>query len=342
MAGIGSVSILGRHAAGVTSVRVLGDGRVLSASLDRTLHDWSSGKTVIKFPKVTLYSKKVPTLATTFAAAPEYLACAMHNATVDLYSLAGKLLRKLPNPQEKSSYPNNFHTVAVHPGEPQILAGSNGGYLVVWSAAGEILWRETGFRLINTVRFLRGGKFLLAQEWDPWVHIFDFETKKRVQWETSLMETSANWVTACAAPAGSKVDFVLSTLDADECRLVGANLDRAEPVWDVETESRIHEVCFLPDGRHLLAGGDSGVLELWDTQGGEARRLDLRSHPVTAGAISDDPGPAQGLIRTTPELDDEVYPPWTIHTLDVSADGSFAALGLANGLVLKVALEASL
>jgi hypothetical protein len=44
------------------------------------------------------------------------------------------------------------------------------------------------------------------------------------------------------------------------------------------------------------------------------------------------------IILTAPVLDEESYPPWTIHCLDVACDGSFAVVGLANGLILRVQL----
>jgi WD40 repeat protein len=335
----------GRHDAGVTSVRLSPDGqRVFTSSLDRTVRVWNGGKTLIRFPSVRLYSgsKPVPTLATTLAVNGKYLVCGMHNGTVDLYSPAGgKRIRTLPNPQVRSAYRYNFHTVAVHPSDPEIIAGSNGGYLAIWSASdGEILWRETSFRLINTVRFLRGGQFLMAHEWDPWLHIWDLETKQRLRLETSIMETSANWVTACAAPAGSRFDFAISAVDADASTLIGVNLDRPEPLWEATAEARVHDLCFLPDGRHLLAGGDAGTLELWDTARDDApQRLSLRAEPSLAGEFTTGSGRRSGLILTTPTLDEEFYEPWTIHSLDVAADGSFAVLGMANGLVARVALE---
>ncbi len=320
-----------------------GGSPVFTSSLDRTVRVWGGGETLIQFKSVRRYSKLLPTLATAMTVNEKFLVCAMHNDTVQLHSpKTGRTLRKLPNPQERSAYAYNFHTVATHPEDPRIIAGSNGGYLVIWSADGEILWRETTFRLVNTVGFLRGGKLLMAHEWDPWLHVWDFETKKRLKFDTALMDTSANWVTACVAPPGSKFDFVLSTEDADESILVGVNLDSPEPLWQGSANGRVHDLRFLPDGRHLLSGGDSGVLELWDAGGDDApRRLDLRADAALAGDFGEDAGRKAGVILTVPTLDDEFHPPWTIHSLDVAPDGRFAVLGMANGMVLRVALDES-
>jgi hypothetical protein len=71
----------------------------------------------------------------------------------------------------------------------------------------------------------------MAHEWDPWIHVWNFETRKRVRRETSLMDTSANWVTACGAPKGSPLDFAIGTEDTDESAAIGANLDREDPLW---------------------------------------------------------------------------------------------------------------
>jgi hypothetical protein len=102
----------------------------------------------------------------------------------------------------------------------------------------------------------------------------------------------------------------------------------------------VHDLCFLPDGRHLLTGGESGILELWDAESdGPPQQLDLRSEPEVAGDLDDEPGRSGGLILTTPTLDPEFCPPWTVHSLDVAADGSFAACGMANGMVWRFALE---
>ena len=184
----------------------------------------------------------------------------------------------------------------------------------------------------------------MAHEWDPWIHVWDFQTKERARLETSIMETSANWVTACAAPSGSKLDLVIATEDCDESRLIGVNLDHSDPVWDVATDSRIHDLCFLPNGRHLLSGGESGVLELWDTENGKqaAQRLDIRAEGALAGHFVNESARASNLILTTPTLDGVSHSPWTIHSLDVGAKGDFAAFGLANGMVVRVALEDAL
>jgi WD40 repeat protein len=341
---LGSPVILGRHDAGVTAVRIgPGGAPIFTSSLDRTVKIWGGGETLIQFKSVRRYSRLLPTLATTLAVNEKFLVCAMHNDTVQLHSpKTGRLLRKLPNPQERSAYAYNFHTVTTHPTDPGIIAGSNGGYVVIWSAAGEILWRETSFRLVNTVCFLRNGKLLMAHEWDPWLHVWDFETKQRLKLNTSLMDTSANWVTACVAPTGSKFDFVLSTEGADESMLVGVNLDSPEPLWQRSANARVHDLRFLPDGRHLLSGGDSGVLELWDTGNHDApQRLDLRADPALAGEFDEDGGRKTGMILTIPTLDDEFHAPWTIHSLDVGHEGTFAVLGMANGMVLRVALDQS-
>jgi WD40 repeat protein len=88
---LGKPALLGRHAAGVTSVRISpSDQRVFSSSLDGKVRVWGSRKAFIHFPKVRLYpkSKMVPTSATTLAINDKYLVCGMHNGTVELYSPA--------------------------------------------------------------------------------------------------------------------------------------------------------------------------------------------------------------------------------------------------------------
>ena len=337
----GTLSILGAHTAGVTSIRVSPDGRIFSASLDSTIREWPSGKTLIRFPKIRLYHKLVQPHCLNLALAGNVIVCGMQHGTVNLYGSDGAFLRDLPNPIEKSAYPYNFHTVTANPSDPDIIAGSNGGYLVVWSAKeGKIIWRETSFRLINTVRFLKGGSVLMAHEWDPWIHLWSFDTFQRIRWQTSLMETSANWVTACAAPANSKLDLVIATEDSDESSLIGANLDTAKQLWSGSSEARIHDVAFLPDGRHLLSGGDEGTLELWNlARKGASQKLHLRDAPELAGKIAAPPKRRSGIILTAPVLDEDSYPPSTIHCLDIAPDASFAVLGLVNGLVLRVELR---
>jgi WD40 repeat protein len=337
-----SIVKLGKHDHGVTSVCISRqEQRVFSSSSNGTIREWPTGRTFVSFQRVRLYrgSDPVQPYCISLAVNDKYLICGMHHGTVEVYSLAdGHLIQKLHNPIEKSSYQYNFHTVTAHPADSDIIAGSNGSYLVVWSAQdGKIVWRETSFRLINSVRFLRGGHILMAHEWDPWIHVWDFETRKRIRWETTLMDTSANWVSAAEAPAGgSKLDFVLSTEDADDSALVGANLDASEPVWQGLSEARIHAINFLPDGCGLLTGGDAGKLELWNTSTADLpQQIDLRTVGALAGEFGEPPRRKQQLILTTPVLDGS-YPPWTIHCVAVAPDGSFGIAGLANGLVLRI------
>jgi WD40 repeat protein len=340
---LGAITIPGSHAAGVSSVRIAGDRRILSASLDGTLREWPGGRTLVRFPQVHLYagSEPVQPYCLNLSVNEKYLICGMQHGTVQLFSPDGAPVRTLPNPIEKSAYQYNFHTVTAHPADPDIVAGSNGGYLAVWSARdGSIVWRETSFRSINCVRFLRGGQFLMAHEWDPWIHLWDFAERRRIRWDTELMETSANWVTGAVAPTGSTVDFLIAAEDADGAMLVGANLDRSEVGWLGRTKGRIHDLAFLPDGRHFLTGGDAGTLELWDMDSYDpSQELHLRSAPALAGRIGEASERGGGIILTAPVLDEDFYPPWTIHCLDVSRDGSFAVAGLANGLVLRIEID---
>lgn len=330
------VEILGKHAAGVTAVCVEPAGRrIYSASLDGSVREWKAGgsRELVRFaPKDDLQP-----YALTLALASASLVCGMQYGTVELRSAAtGSLVRELPNPQERSSHADDFHTVAVHPADPDVIAGSNGRYLPVWRAGdGQLLWRENGFRGINCVRFLRNGRYLMAHEWDPWIHLWDFEKRERVEWQTSIMETSNNWVTAAAAPLGSKLDFVLAGFDGNNAELIGVNLDSPDAVWRATTEGRVHAVSFLPDGRRLLTCGDTGIVELWDLDSWEdPQQLDLQP---ASGAE-----PRQvttGVMLTRPDLDEEFHQPWTVHTLDVAGDGSFAVFGLAGGEVGTVSLR---
>jgi WD40 repeat protein len=331
----------GLHIGGVTCVKVVGE-MIYTAGVDqrvlRHAPDGSLGE-LIRFADVRLYPRepKAKPYAAWFDISHGLIACAMKHGIVEIHDVAsGKHIRSLENPPVGSAYHRDFDSVAFHPGDPNLIAGSNGRYAVVWDATtGQQLWRDTMGSRINTTTFLGRGKHILLQEWDPLLRILNWPGGKSAGYQFEMVEGSWNLVTSRACPVDGKIDFAVSALDADGGVVLGMKLGHEKPVFKRKMDERIHDIDFTLDGRHLLAGGDRGILRIFDTRSKKSAQIDLGKLPEVSALP---PGSSSSMILCTRELEHDSYPNAAIHCISCSSTGDWAAVGLVGGLLLKVPL----
>lgn len=332
--------MLGRHDGGVTAVRVAQDGRsIYSASADQTIRIWEPGgfRELVRFGSVDHYGTghPAPLYAQALALQDSKLACALKHGTVRLLdAVSGAILKEFENPKRGSSHPYDFCTVDVH---GDLIAGSNRGWIVVWRAStGEVLVQERGYSGINAVAFLRQGSVLMAQDWMPAIALWDPKTWKSRGLDSTVADEGWNLVTSRPAPQGSRADFVVSALDDEGGHLLAIHLDEPDPLWQGHRDDRIHDACFLGDGRHLVSGAGDGFLELWDTEGQAEplQSIDMEFAEPLRGQFEEPDLLASGVIHTTPELDPDSSLPWAVQTVAVG-DG-FVVAGLVAGHLVRM------
>jgi WD40 repeat protein len=331
----------GRHKGGVTCVQVIGE-EIYSAGTDQRILRHApdgSSKELIRFADVQLYPRepKAKPYAAWFDISRGLIACAMKHGVVELHDAeSGKHIRSLDNPPVGSAYHRDFDSVSFHPADPSVLLGSNGRYAVVWDTkTGEQLWRDTMGSRINTAAFLSDGKHLLLQEWDPLLRILNWPGGKSAGYQFEMVEGSWNLVTSRPSPVKGKIDFAVSALDADGGHVVGMKLGKEEPVFQYDFDERIHDLAFTPDGQHLLAGGDAGVLHMLGARSKKSAKIELSVASEVAALPA---GSSSPMILCTRELEDDAYPGTAIHCISCAPDSKWAAVGLVGGLVLKVPL----
>jgi WD40 repeat protein len=128
----------------------------------------------------------------------------------------------------------------------------------------------------------------------------------------------------------------VSAIDADGGYVLGMKLGKEKPVFERKVDERIHDLDFTPDGHHLIAGGDSGILHLFDTRSKKTKRIDLNELPEVQAMPAGSFGP---MILCTRELEEDAYPSAAIHCLSCAPTGDWAAVGLVGGLVVRVPLQ---
>jgi WD40 repeat protein len=342
------IQVLGRLEGGINDLAILDANSLLTAGTDGTILRWNIHSSApdrpwIHFDAVKRYPKEPPVQMSALALAhtTDFLACALKHGVVEIRNLqTGNLIRSLDNPQVGNKHPFDFCSLAFNPQNPRELAGTNRNYAVVWNIeTGQIILRDHEFRAANTVAFLRNGTKLLAQEWDPWLHLYEWPGAKRIRWQYELMESSYNFLTSRAAPRQSPFDFVLSALDADGGHLIAMNLDQEEALWESHLPDRQHDIDIAPDAKLIITGGDDGILRAIDSSGDEQLSIDLTTHPDVASEAESAGDPnSSGLILTTNDLEDDAYPTTAIHRLKFLPNAQSAVIALVGGLLLHVQL----
>lgn len=201
--------------------------------------------------------------------------------------------------------------------------------------------RNAALESINAIALSPDGRTALSGGWDKKLHLFDLKTGRLVRTYTG----HADWV-RCGCFSGDGRRLLSGS---------GGGLDKGATadvrLWDVaggdclrvipSPEGAIYAVCFSGNGKYAIAGGDDGVITIWDLETGERKR----AWPAHAGGV-------RGISRTGAHLlsvgRDGVMKRWNgdgrllaafsghngdVNTVSVSADGSLALTAGADSFV---------
>jgi WD40 repeat protein len=164
-------------------------------------------------------------------------------------------------------------------------------------------------REVNCVAFTPDGKRAVSASADATLRVWDLATGDQVL----SMETAPDCFACAVSPDGKLV--------------VSGGLKQPTLVWDLAkgdlireldepATSSIRALAFLPSGRHILIGGDDGMVKLYDvTTGKFVRRFNGHGHRIWGLTVSDDGKLAVsgcGALGDGPDRDENTLRVWDV------------------------------
>jgi WD40 repeat protein len=143
------------------------------------------------------------------------------------------------------------------------------------------------------VAFSPDGTQALSGGWDHSIRLWDLKTGKQLR--QLFGHTATVWSVAFSSDGHRALSASGTLFGSDNA----APSDCTIRLWDVDSGNELRRLeghtkavrgaVFLPDGQHVLSGGEDRTLRLWDLESGrELRRFEGHTNHVLAVAVSPD------------------------------------------------------
>ena len=282
------VNTLPGHAAGITSIALSPDGKILaSGSLDQTIKIRNLRTKEIIY---TLSGHTGYVYSVAISPDGQTLTSGSADQTIKVWNLkTGKLLRTL------SGHTGDVYSVAISRDGQTLVSGSKDKTIKVWNLkTGELVRTLIGTQLeegVSDVAISPDGQTLSSS------NIYDINVWNLVTGE--LRRTFGGHIEAVSAIAISRDSKILASSSPDGTAKLW-NLETGELLNTFPHASRlpngslsggVYAVAISPNGRILVSGsgGNENTIKLWNVRTGELiRTLEGHSKTIFALAISPD------------------------------------------------------
>lgn len=280
-----ALATLHGHQAAVNAVHMLPDGTALSASDDGDILLWQADRAE-PLRKFTGHQGRV--VALDVSPSGEIVGSAAWDGTARLWDLAsGSEIRRFEGHQ------GSVNDIAFSPDGLLVATAGYDATIRVWRAADGVQIRELrGHDFgVNAVLFSHDGKRLISGGTDESIRLWDVEKGTELQ---ALLGHRGPVLDLARAPQGA--GFASSGIDGT-VRLWRRPEDKPQvfgPPQGVRGGA-VWSVAFSGDGTRLLAGGNDGLVRLWDIATGQEIR---DAKPVAAASPA-----APAAVLTSAELE---------------------------------------
>ncbi|GAB1527963.1 hypothetical protein RhiTH_011152 [Rhizoctonia solani] len=181
------------------------------------------------------------------------------------------------------------NSVALSPDGSMLASGSGDGTILVRDA-------QTGNRIYDVIKgheegvtsvcFSPDGKYILSGSWDRTTRMWDSGNGSLIPNSIKRHPFPVN----CTAfsPDGK---HIACGLNSDECPIVvyDASTSESLPFPFDANQSWVWSIAFLPNGKHLVTGHESGDLRVWSLHNGTATHSPPKVHNDTITSIGVSP-----------------------------------------------------
>ncbi|WP_226583785.1 nSTAND1 domain-containing NTPase [Microseira wollei] len=259
-----------KQGAGVKSVSISPDGKIVASAGDDTIKLWNlNGKEI----RTLKHSTEV--ISVSISPDGKMLAAGTYDGTIELWSLDGKKIKTLKAHQE------DVMSVSFSPDGRMLASTGYDKTVKLWRIAdGKQLWTGKGHSdSVWNVSFSPDGKMLASASIDKTIKIWATADGK-------LLETLNNnsWVYGVAWSPNGKT-------------LAAANIDKTIKLWSFDDKELkqlvghndvVRSASFSPDGETIATGSDDATIKLWTRDGKLVNTLKGHSGKVYSVAWSPD------------------------------------------------------
>jgi len=291
-----SLMTLRGHQAGVTSVAVSSDGKLIASAggRDKTIKVWDAATGT---ELVTIQGHKETVCSVAFSPDGKHIVSGSHDKTAKVWDAAdGREMMTL------SGHKNYVYSAVYSADGKRIVSSSHDGTIKVWdSASGAELMTLSGYKeAANSARYSPDGKRIIsAGGWDGKIKVWDAATGTEINtfqhgsagvWALALSPNGTRvlsggddgiikvWDTTdgkeLLALRGHREEILSVAFSPDGKRIVSASNDNTIKIWDGITgaekmvfrghEGAVCDAVFSPDSKRIVSGGGDNTVKIWD------------------------------------------------------------------------------